>query len=251
MLVGSKMAIQFERIQDVTYPSSGFEGKDKQQLNDLFRWFVVYRHATNDMLPRPHGSLYETMLLLDLIQAAWFDYCIRDDVRDLIHQTFTATFVGGFAEMTQRLKSKVWALYLKEKYGSDTPINNKHHAQNYPHALTILAARPATIEKGQTKVAQMSMPLPPGLPSEWELPLNAVYRWFVMYRELSGDYVPPPSGTRCEIVWMCELVKAAFLDLHFDIAKQEWLSCFELPYADRVPAWAEQLRLVALHHHVA
>jgi hypothetical protein len=235
-----------QSIQEIFFPKvHGFDGKDKQQLTDLFRWFVIYRQATRDLLARPTGSLFEIMLMLDLIQPAWFDYCTRDDVRALVHQTFTASFDGDFTDMIQSLKSKVWSLYLKEKYGN--AVVSKYHAQNFSHTMTILTVRPSTIEKGQAKAARLSMPLPPGITSEWQHPLNTVYRWFVVYRELSGDYLPPAQGTRCEIVWMCELVKAAFMDLHFDRHKDDWFACFELPDAEHVAEWATQLHHTALH----
>ena len=225
--VNELLKIQFPKI-------TGLNTKEQITLSNLFRWFVLYRFVTKDGIPRPAGTLMEAILMLDLCSAAWFDYCTREEIRNQIHMVLTARYKGDFAAMVQILKTRLWYCACR---GSTQALKN--------NAMGVLKARPSAIEKARERSKRLQMPALCDL-AFGKVKLDAVFRWFSVYRELSNDYIPDPKGSLFEIVCMCELIEAAFYDLRFDAEKQDYLTMFHLPHEDKVSQWAKTLHCIAL-----
>jgi hypothetical protein len=227
--VNELLKINFPKI-------AGLNRKEEVTLSNLFRWFVLYRFVTRDGIPRPAGTLMEAILMLDLCSAAWLDYCIREDIREQIHQVLSARYEGDFGKVVQILKTKLWSIHCATHGHHSTPPSNSN-------AMSVLRARPSAIEKARQRSKRLIM-LSDAVMEKEEL--DAVFRWFSVYRELSNDFIPDPKGSLFEIVCMCELIEPAFYDLRFNPEKQDFLTLFHLPHEDKVSQWARSLRGIAL-----
>jgi len=181
-----------EQLKLIQFPNvPGMDSRDMTNLSNLFRWFVLYRKCTNNPLFRPVGSLCEITCFLDLVSSAWLDYSIRVEIRAEMDEVLVATcMLGDFTKMVQRLKQRAWGLFL----ASIPPcmVKKEETYRMWPCPLE-------QVRETKQKVWQVTIKVPYGLPADAKGDLNQMFRWLALYRTLTRDHFPAPSGTLCEV----------------------------------------------------
>ena len=204
-----------QELQKMHFPAlESFNDVEMGDITHLFRWFSLYRSLIRDPFPVPSGTLCELVLVLDLLRPAFLDYSIRADVSDKMHAIIKPLEEVVLMGHVNKLKRKAYKLYYDAAVKPSITTEEGEAATEALMGDSSKRAWPsaqAHFNLTRQRMRGLNVVLPPHMTPTLGADLNAIYRWFWLYRVLARDGFPHPRCTRCELVLMMDLVSAALV----------------------------------------